>query len=260
MKSPVIEYDSVDICYDGKQIVQEISFSVQEGEILGIVGESGSGKSTVIKSAMQLLGPGGIVTRGDIWFQGYNMPDVDDETLRRLCGSQISMIFQDAGASFCPIRTIGSQLYEAVAAHRRGVLDDVRAKALSLFKNFGFSDGKTVWDSYPFELSGGMNQRAAIVMNMLLTPRLLLCDEPTSALDTYVQRQVLNELLRLRDECGTAMIIVTHDMSVVSRIADSLLVLRDGRIVEYGAVRQVLSRPRCEYTRQLVEAVPKLRR
>ena len=260
MKEAVIAHDNIEICYDGRPVVRQATFSLQPGEILGIVGESGSGKSTILQSAMKLLGPGGAVTQGHIWFQGQDILTLSGEGMRRLCGAQMAMVFQDAAASLCPVRTIGSQICEAAAAHWDMGKEDVRRQALELFARLGFSDGWRVWDSYPFELSGGMNQRAALVMVMMLKPALLLADEPTSALDVCAQKQVLDELLYLRDQYRTAIMLVTHDMGVVSRIADYVLVVKDGQMIEYGPAKDVLTSPAQAYTKELLAAVPKLRR
>ena len=260
MKEAVIAYDDIEICYDGRPVVRQATFSLQPGEILGIVGESGSGKSTILQSAMKLLGPGGAVTQGHIWFQGQDILTLSGEGMRRLCGAQMAMVFQDAAASLCPVRTIGSQICEAAAAHWDMGKEDGRRQALELFARLGFSDGRRVWESYPFELSGGMNQRAALVMVMMLKPALLLADEPTSALDVCAQKQVLDELLYLREQYGTAIMLVTHDMGVVSRIADYVLVVKDGQIIEYGPAKDVLTSPAQAYTKELLAAVPKLRR
>lgn len=172
----------------------------------------------------------------------------------------MGMIFQDAGASLCPIRTIGEQIYESMSAHRKISRAEAKEKALQLFEKLNFRDGERIWNSYPFELSGGMNQRAGIAIAMLLEPSVLLADEPTSALDVAVQRQVVEEILRLRELFGTAVILVTHDIGVVSAMADTVLVLKDGRMMEYGRAEQVLHRPENEYTRKLLAAVPRLRR
>ena len=180
--------------------------------------------------------------------------------MRRLCGAQMAMVFQDAAASLCPVRTIGNQICEAAAAHLDMGKEEVRRQTLELFARLGFSDGRRVWESYPFELSGGMNQRAALVLVMLLKPALLLADEPTSALDVCAQKQVLDELLYLRDQYGTAIMLVTHDMGVVSRVADYVLVVKEGQMIEYGPAKDVLASPAQAYTKELLAAVPKLRR
>ena len=256
----LLRYDSVDVCFSGNAVVKNVSFSLHQGEILGVVGESGSGKSTIVKAAMGLLGPNGMVTRGDIWFDGKNLPDLPEREMRKIRGAKIGMIFQDAGAALCPIRTIGSQIYESMAAHGEITKTEAKEKALELFQKLNFKEAQRIWDSYSFELSGGMNQRVGIAMAMLMNPTVLLADEPTSALDVSVQKQAVMEMLRLRELFGTAVILVTHDIGVVSAMADTILVLRDGQMMEYGPAKQVLNAPQNDYTRMLLSAVPKLRR
>lgn len=256
----IFSYQSVEICYNGIPAVQDVSFTLQPGEILGIVGESGSGKSTILKAAMGLLGRDGAVTKGSIWFQEKNLPDLPGREMRKICGREIGMVFQDAGASLCPIRIIGSQIFESIAAHEKTTRKETNRRALELFDKLGFPDGKRILSSYPFELSGGMNQRVGIAMAMLLQPGILLADEPTSALDVSVQQQVMQEMRMMRRLYGTAMILVTHNIGVVSAMADSILVLQGGRLMEYGKTRQVLDAPRSEYTKSLLAAMPRLRR
>ena len=240
--------------------LQDVSFSVEEGEIVGIIGHTGSGKSTLLKAAMGLLGSSGMVTRGDIWFEGKSLPDVPPKEMRRICGEKIGMIFQDCGASLSPTRTIGEQIIESMAAHRKVDVAEAKRAALELFDKLHFQDGERIWGSYPFELSGGMNQRAGIAIAMLMNPAVLLADEPTSALDMAVQRQVVEEMLHVRETFGTAIIIVTHDIGVVSAMADSIVVLSNGRVMEYAAAKDVLENPQNDYTVKLLNAVPRLRR
>ena len=240
----ILRYDHVDISYNGKVVVKDISFTLREGEILGIVGESGSGKSTLIKAAMGLLGQNGMVTRGDIFFRG----------------EQIAMVFQDAGSSFCPIRKIGDQLFESYREHRAVSLRDFEAEAQALLIKLGFENSRRILDSYPFELSGGMQQRVGIAAAMLLRPPLLLADEPTSALDVSVQKQAVEEMLLVRKQFGTAIVIVTHNIGVVGAMADHVLVMQGGKCAEYGQTRQILYDPHDAYTRKLMDAVPRLKR
>ena len=257
---PLLTYQSVEVSFNGHAVTHDVSFPLYAGEILGIVGESGSGKSTLLKAAMGLLGNGGLVTKGDIWFKGKDLPDLPERELRQIRGAGIGMIFQDAGASLCPIRTIGEQIYESMSAHMEIPRSQAREKALALFEKLQFKDGQRIWNSYPFELSGGMNQRVGIAIAMLMEPSVLLADEPTSALDVAVQKQVIEEMLHLRELFGTAIILVTHDIGVVSAMADTVLVLKDGRMMEFGTARQVLRNPGNAYTCRLLAAVPKLRR
>ena len=256
----ILRYDHVDISYNGFTAVRDISFSVDEGEILGIVGESGSGKSTLIRAAMGLLGPTGLVTRGDIWYKGKNLPELSASELRRLNGPELGMIFQNAGSAFCPIRTVGAQLYESVTEHEAISRAEFRSRVIELLQKIGFENGQRILDSYPFELSGGMQQRVGIAAAMLLNPSILLADEPTSALDVSIQKQVVEEMLLVRKTFGTAIVLVTHNIGVIGAMADKVLVMKNGEMVEYGEARQVLDAPRGAYTRTLMSAVPRLRR
>lgn len=260
MGNRLLRYECVDVCYNGLVVVQDVSFEVCPGEILGIVGESGSGKSTLLKAGMGLLGNTGLVTRGDIWFEDQDIPDLPESQMRHIRGAKIGMIFQDAGTSLSPIRTIGEQIYDSISAHKKITRTEAKEKALDLFEKLNFRNGERIWSSYPFELSGGMNQRAGIAIAMMMEPPILFADEPTSALDVAVQRQVVQEMLRLRELFGTAILLVTHDLGVVSAMADKVLVLKDGRTVEYGEAKQVLEDPKEEYTKKLLAAVPRLRR
>jgi ABC-type dipeptide/oligopeptide/nickel transport system ATPase component len=256
----ILRYEHVDISYNGVRVIKDVSFSVGEGEILGIVGESGSGKSTLIKAAMGLLGNTGLVTRGDIWYKGKNLPDLSAAELRRLNGPELGMIFQYAGSSFCPIRTVGAQLYESMTEHESISKEAFRARATELLEKIGFENALRILDSYPFELSGGMQQRVGIAAAMLLNPGVLLADEPTSALDVSVQKQVVEEMLLVRRTFGTSIVLVTHNIGVIGAMADKVLVMKNGEMVEYGETRQVLNNPKEDYTRLLMSAVPKLKR
>ena len=256
----LLRYDHVDISYNSFLAVKDVSFTLEPGEILGIVGESGCGKSTLIKAAMGLLGSAGMVTRGDIWYKGKNLPDLPPKELRKLNGPELGMIFQSAGSSFCPIRTIEAQLYETMTEHEKTSKAEFLDRAMELLGKLGFEDGNRVLGSYPFELSGGMQQRVGIAAAMLLNPSVLLADEPTSALDVSVQKQVVEEMLLVRKTFGTAIILVAHNIGVIGDMADKVLVMKNGETVEYGKTQQVLENPQADYTRALLSAVPRLRR
>lgn len=264
MMSNILEYRNVDIHYGKKQVIENVSLSMKPGEILGIVGESGSGKSTLIRAAMGLLGEGGMVTQGQILYQGTNatidMTQIHGEEMRRLRGAEIAMIFQNAGASLCPIRTIEEQLYEAVLEHESISKGEIRDRALELFEQLRFTNGEQILKSYPFEFSGGMNQRVGIVLAMVLRPRLLLADEPTSALDVTVQLQVLREMKKLRDMYGTSIVLVTHNIGVVNYLTDHVAVMHQGKLVEYGTKEDVLNHPQDAYTKKLIGSVLHLKR
>ena len=252
-KEPVLAYRSVNIGFGGKPVIRNLDVSVGRGEILGIVGESGSGKTTLLRAAAGLLGRGGQVS-GGIWFQGRNLAVLPEKEMRRVRGAGIGMIFQDAEASLCPVRTVGSQILEAMEAHGNLRMEQAKEQALAMFEALRLDGGERIWDSYPMELSGGMNQRVCIAMAALLKPAVLLADEPTSALDKAAGKQAADELLRLRERFGTAVILVTHDIGLASSLADTLLVLKEGQTAEYGPAAQVSARPRNEYTRRLFAA------
>lgn len=256
----LLRYEHVDISYNGVPAVRDLSFSLGAGEIIGIVGESGCGKSTLLKAAMGLLGSGGAVTRGDILYKGVSLVGLSERERQRINGAELGMIFQDAGSSFCPIRTVGAQLYEEMTEHGSVTKKEFENRAAELLGRLGFEDGGRILRSYPFELSGGMQQRVGIAAAMLPEPCILLADEPTAALDVTVQRQVLDELLLARRNCGTAIVLVAHNIGVIGAMADRILVMRNGMTVECGTAQDILQSPQTEYTRTLLSAVPKLRR
>ena len=258
MDRKILTYDSVEISFGGKAVVHDVSFSLEHGEILGLVGESGSGKSTLIKAAMGLLGPDGLVTRGDIRYMDQNILDIPEKEKRKIRGAGIGMIFQDAGASLCPIRTIGEQIYESMRAHTKITRSEAKSRAMDLFDKLNFKDSQRVWDSYPFELSGGMNQRAGIAIAMLMNPPILFADEPTSALDVTTQAQIVRQMMELRDDFGTGIIIVTHNIGVAAYMADQLVVMQNGKVVDQGTRDEVMEHPTSDYTKKLLAAVPEM--
>ena len=256
----LLRYEHVDISYLEQPVIRDVSFSLHSGEILGIVGESGSGKSTLIKAAMGLLGSEGTITGGEICYRGRLLNRLPPREMRTLCGSELGYIFQNAGSSFCPIRTVGAQLFETVREHQRISRADFQAQALALLEKLGFAHGKRILGSYPFELSGGMQQRVGIAAAMLLRPRVLFADEPTSDLDVTIQKQVVEEMLLVHRTFGTSIVLVTHDLGVIGAMADRILVLKGGEALESGKTQDVLTNPQADYTRALLAAVPKLRR
>lgn len=256
----LLQYNHVDISYLGQPVIRDVGFSLHSGEILGIVGESGSGKSTLIKAAMGLLGSEGSITGGEICCRGRLLNRLPPREMRTLCGPELGYIFQSSGSAFCPIRTVGAQLFETMRAHGKITKADFEVQALELLSKLGFDNGKRILESYPFELSGGMQQRIGIAAAMLLNPSVLFADEPTSALDVTIQKQVVEEMLMVRETFGTAIVLVTHNLGVIGAMTDRVLVLENGRCVECGSTRQVLSQPRADYTKALLAAVPRLRR
>ena len=228
----ILDVEKLNVTYNGIPILQNINMKVAKGEILGIVGESGSGKSTLLKAIIGLLGDNGRVESGRISLEQVDLLRISPKKLRSIRGAQLGMVFQNPGMSFNPIRKIGAQFLEALKNH--GKIDESQAtkQILDMFTRLGLREGKRILNSYPFELSGGMNQRVAIALAMIMNPQLLLADEPTSALDVTVQAQCVKEMMDLREHLGTTIIIVTHNMGVVSHMADKVAVMYAGSIVE----------------------------
>lgn len=257
---PLLQAEHITICYNKVPVVCDVSFEIQKGEILGIVGDSGSGKSSIIKAVTGLLGNSGMVTRGDIYYKGLNVVDMPQGELRKLLGPEIGVVFQDCKSALCPVRKVGDQIFESMREHRRISRKESNSLASSIMEKIGLADPKSVLDSYPFELSGGMNQRVGICTAMMQNPPLLLADEPTSALDVTVQKRVVEELKMMNKEYGTAILLVTHNMGVVKALADQVLVLKDGSVVEYGRTDQALYYPKQAYTKELMDSVLYLKR
>lgn len=256
--SGLLSIEDLTISYGDSLALSHITCGLNRGEILCVVGESGSGKSTLLQSVIGLPGSDGTIQDGHIFFENLDLTSISDRDKRKLCGREIGMVFQNAGASFHPMRTIYDQLYEIERTMGRMERSIFEKKARKLLEKFGFQDPDRVLASYPFELSGGMQQRVGIVAAMLLTPKLLLADEPTSALDLTIQKQVVEELLLAREEYQTATLLVTHRMGLVRRMADQVLVLKDGRAVEYGPADRVLNHPVAEYTKLILDAEPRI--
>lgn len=250
----LLRAENVTITYNDAVAVENVSFHLSQGEILGIAGESGSGKSTLLKAILGILGKEGAVREGQIYYKGNSLLDMPEIEKRHLRGAEIGMIFQDCKASLCPVRKIGPQIVDMLRAHEKISRKDACMRTSAIMEKIGLPDPKRIWNSYPFELSGGMNQRVGICMAMVLNPSLLLADEPTSALDVTIQKQVVEELLLLRKEYGTGMVLVTHNMGVLRKMADQILVMKDGRVVEAGAAREVLENPQDAYTKELLKA------
>ncbi len=258
--TPLLDVQHVEVSYNGRAVVHDVSLQLEPGEILGIVGESGSGKSTIIKAAMGLLGNSGAVTRGDIYYKGQNVIDAGADEIRKMRGPAMGMIFQNTGASLCPIRSIGDQLYESISQHEKVSQEEVRDRALELFEKMRLNDGDRILDSYPFELSGGMNQRVGIMMAMALKPDLLFADEPTSALDVTVQAQVVKEMMKMRELYHTGIVIVTHNIGVVEYMADRIAVMYQGRLLEHGKTEDIIHHPEEAYTKKLIGSVLRIDR
>ncbi len=240
--------------------ITDLSFEVRPGEILGIVGESGCGKSTLGLTLLRLLPQNAEIVAGRVRFRGRDVATFDREQLRRLRGSEIAMIFQDPLTCLNPTLKIGTQLHDALRAHRRGPARDRRATIVAMLEQVGIPDAADRVDRYPHELSGGMRQRVMIAMALLLEPALLVADEPTSALDVTLQMQILELLRMLRRTRGTAILFISHDLGVVSDVCDRAIVMYAGRAVEEGDIRALFEQPRHPYTQGLLASSPSWRR
>jgi ABC-type dipeptide/oligopeptide/nickel transport system ATPase component len=239
-------------------VVKNISMSIGKNDIVGIVGESGSGKSTLIRSLLGILPTGSSICSGDIIFKDKNLLKLSQKEWRGIRGNKIAMIFQDAGRSLTPILKIGDQFIETIRSHFNISKADAHDKAIDMLGKMQLPDASRIMNSYPFELSGGMKQRVAIAMAMTMEPELLLADEPTSSLDVTVQAQVVREMMELRKNFNTTIIMVTHNMGVAAYMCDKIGVMNQGELVEWGTKDQVIDHTKSDYTRKLLAAVPEL--
>jgi len=241
------------------QAVNGISYTVDAGETLGIVGESGSGKSVGVMSVMRLIpSPPGKITDGQVLFEGRDLLKVSDEEIRDIRGNKIAMIFQDPMTSLNPVLTVGRQISEALELHLNMDKNQARDRTVELLEMVGIPSAADRIGNYPHQFSGGMRQRVMIAMGLSCNPQLLIADEPTTALDVTIQAQIVDLIKRLRDEIGMAVIWITHDLGVVAGLADRVLVMYAGRIVEEAAVKELYANPRHPYTLGLLGSIPRL--
>lgn len=236
--------------------VAGVSFAVEQREIVGVVGESGSGKSQTLLAIMGLIDNPNAVVSGSIRFMGQELVGLNRRALDAIRGRQIAMIFQDPMSALTPVHTIGNQIGEQVRAHEKVSARAARARAVQLLDAVGIANPDRVVDGYPHQLSGGMRQRAVIAMALSCNPALLVADEPTTALDVTVQAQILELIGRLRDQFGSAVILVTHDLGVVAQVADRVMVMYGGRFVEEGRKGSVFRTPLHPYTWGLFGSIP----
>ena len=236
--------------------VADFSLEMKRGEIVSIVGESGSGKTSLVRAILGCLPGGGRVSQGEILFEGRALSGLGPEEWRNLRGTEISMIFQDSGAMLNPVRRIGSQYVEYIRTHERVSRREAWEKGKEMLEQMRLPAGEHIMRSYPFQLSGGQRQRVGIAMAMTFQPKLLLADEPTSALDVTTQAQIVRQMLKLRDEYHTGIIVVTHNLGVAAYMADRIVVMKEGRIVDAGTRDQILNHPSSHYTKNLLDSVP----
>ena len=255
----MLEINDLTIQYGAQPpTVEHFDLSMKQGEIISVVGESGSGKTTVIRAVLGALPGTGRVTAGDIRFHGESLLAKAAEEWRKLRGTRMSMIFQDCGGTLNPIRRIGSQFVEYIRIHTDISKQEAWDKARSMLEKMRLPDSENIMKSYPHQLSGGMRQRVGIAIAMTFNPELLLADEPTSALDVTTQAQIVREMMELRDRFGTGIIIVTHNLGVAAYMADQLIVMQHGKVVDRGTRDEVMDHPTSEYTRNLLQSVPEL--
>ena len=239
--------------------VDGVSWDLEEGETLGLVGESGCGKSVSALSILRLIPrPPGRIVDGEIIFEGEDLLGVSDAEMRSIRGNRIAMVFQEPMTSLNPVLTIGNQLTEAITLHLGLERPEARARAIELLELVGIPEAPGRLDDYPHQFSGGMRQRVMIAMALSCNPKLLLADEPTTALDVTIQAQILELMAQLSRDLGTAVVIITHNLGVVSRYADRVNVMYAGKIVESGSTIDIFKRPRHPYTVGLMASVPRL--
>ena len=235
-----------------KKMVEDVSFEVHPGECLGILGESGSGKSMTVKSVLGLLDKNFQVS-GSAIFDGQDLLKETKEELRRLRGSRITMVLQNPMTCFDPLYRIGNQMAETFATHTSWNVQEIRSRCLEILDQMRIRNGEEVLEKYPHQLSGGMLQRIMIGIAMALQPELLIADEPTTAIDAITQYEILEEFIRIKKQKNTAMLFITHDLGAISKVADRILVMNSGHVVDSGSFDHILKHADDPYTRMLVE-------
>ncbi|MEX0338954.1 MAG: ATP-binding cassette domain-containing protein, partial [Arenibacterium sp.] len=261
--APLLSVENLSIGFgSGESVVRDVSFDVAPGQTLALVGESGSGKTVTCRSFLRILPKIAQIRTGRIVLNGQNGPvdltKLPERAMRKVRGHEVSMIFQEPMRSLSPLHKIGNQVSEVLWLHKGMSEKQARAEVLATFDRVGFPDPARAYDSYPFELSGGMRQRAMIAMAMVSKPNLLIADEPTTALDVTTQAQVLGLMKDLQRETGMAMILVTHDLGVVANMSEYVVVMHKGRIMESGPAEALLNAPAHPYTKQLFDAAPSI--
>ena len=238
--------------------VEDVSFDVDAGEILAIVGESGSGKSVTSLSVMGLLAEPGHVAGGSLEFEGKDLATLSEKQYRELRGNDMAMIFQEPMTSLNPVYRVGNQIVEAIRTHEKVSKAEAKDRAVDLLRKVGIPSPEARINDYPHQMSGGMRQRVMIAMALACNPKLLIADEPTTALDVTIQAQILDLLRRLRDDTGMAVLLITHDLGVVSETADRVVVMYCGQVVEEAEVRTLFDHPMHPYTLGLLKSIPRL--
>ena len=242
--------------YGSVKAVNNVSLTLDEGEILGIVGESGSGKSVTVYSILRILGSNGKIISGSIKFRGEELTELSENEMEKIRGNKISIVFQDPMTSLNPTHTVGSQLTEVIMLHTSRNKSEAESRAEQLLKMVGITAARERLKQYPFELSGGMRQRVMIAMAIACEPDILIADEPTTALDVTVQAEILRLMKDLQKKLGMAIILITHDLGVVARLCDRVIVMYAGSICEVGSTEDIFFNPSHEYTKGLLRSMP----
>lgn len=261
MAKTLVEYKNLKTYFyteDGiVKAVNDVSFKIKEGETVGVVGESGCGKSVTAMSLMRLIpNPPGKIVGGDILFEGKSVLQISEEEMRKIRGNKISVIFQEPMTSLNPVFTVGMQISEAIILHQNISKQDARKKAIDMLKLVGIPRADEIVDEYPHELSGGMRQRVMIAMALSCNPKLLIADEPTTALDVTIQAQILDLMRDLKKELNTSIMLITHDLGVIAEMADYVVVMYAGKVVEEAPVRELFASPMHPYTQGLLKSKP----
>ena len=252
MKQPLLNVSNLSIAYDKHSniMVNDFNLQVEEGKIVSIVGESGSGKTSVIRAIMGILPASGIVVGGNVKFD--NISIIEDRKYKK--GKDIAFIFQNSGSMLNHVYTIGQQYIEYIRGHVKMSKQEAYDLAVETLKKVQLEDAKNIMHTYPFELSGGMQQRVGIAMAITFNPKLILADEPTSALDVTTQIQIINLLKHINEEYKTAIIMVTHNLGVASYLSDDCVVMLNGEVVEHNTMREIIKNPTNDYTKKLISA------
>lgn len=238
--------------------VNGVNFNLAPGKILGIVGESGSGKSVTAYSIMQILASTGRIVSGEVLYRGEDITKYDKKQMKNFRGKCCSIIFQDPMTSLNPVFTIGNQLMEAILLHTDKNKEQAKARAVEMLELVGVNEPEKRIRQYPHELSGGMRQRVMIAMALACEPDILIADEPTTALDVTIQLQIVKLLQRLNKEKKMAVLFISHDLSLVKRLCDRIIVMHNGDIVEQGSAQEIFENPKECYTKELIDAIPRL--
>ena len=238
--------------------VDDVSIEIPKGKIVGLVGESGCGKSMTAMSVMQLVKKPGKIVDGKIMLMGKNLLETDPAEMRKIRGDDIAMIFQEPMTSLNPVYTVGHQVREAILLHQQVSREEARNKVLEIFRQVGIPEPEKRYRSYPHQLSGGLRQRVMIGMAMVCKPELLIADEPTTALDVTIEAQILRLMKQLRDEQGTSILLITHNMGVVAQMCDYVYVMYAGKVMEQGETFELFEHTRHPYTAGLLRSIPRL--